>query len=109
MSGADELMLRLPLPPALLHRARLQLGQKVRVGEERPRGLGAPSGRLPGGRRVGLGLGQSFAQLTSLVQNLFGCGGGVMAGWDGCPGARSIARPELAPFSSGQASEMGGV
>lgn len=31
---------------------------------------GAPGGRFPGGRWVGLGLGQSFAQLTSLVQNL---------------------------------------
>lgn len=46
--------------------------------------LGAPGGRFPGGRRIGLGLGQSFAQLTSLVQNLMrgaGEGGGGRVGW----------------------------
>jgi len=50
--------------------------------------LGAPGGRLPGGRRVGLGLGQSFAQLTSLVQNLLrGAGKGW---WQGGVGAQGL-------------------
>lgn len=50
--------------------------------------LGAPDGRLPGGRQVGLGLGQSFAQLTSLVQNLLrGAGKGW---WQGGVGAQGL-------------------
>lgn len=55
------------------------------------------------------GLGQSLAQLTSLVQNptgVLGRGGGE---WDGCPGTGSIPRPELVTFSRGQTSEMGSV
>lgn len=78
-----------------------------RAGEERP--CGASGSWFPEGRRVGPGLGQSFAQLTALVQNLIGVQGKGGGRVGGCPGAEPTPRPELAPFSSSQTSEMGGV
>ena len=59
---------------------------------------GAPGGQFPEGRWVRGGLGQSLAQLTSLVQNPTR-GAGEGSGQDRHPGAGSIPRLELAPFS----------
>ena len=69
------------------------------------RSLGTPGGQFPEGRWLGHGLGQLLAQLTSLVQNpIRGAGEG-----DRCPGAGSIPRPELVPFSrDGQCGEEEG-
>ena len=69
---------------------------------------GAPGGQFPEGRWVGCGLGQSLAQLTSLVQNPTG-GAGKRWWWGRNPGAGSILRLELAPFSrDGQCGEEEG-
>lgn len=69
---------------------------------------GAPGGQFPEGRWVGRGLGQLLAHLFSAKPN-WGGGGRVVAGRDRHPGAGSIPRLEMAPFSrDGQCGEEEG-
>lgn len=101
------LTLRVPLTPVPIevggpgpgHRQDRRTGLRRRGLEEASRGK---AGRT--------GWGWSLAQLTYLFSakpnRAAGEGGD---GWDGRPGAESIPRPELVPFSSGRTSEMGSV